>query len=160
MHHAPAVHFAVGSSRWFPRFVGSLWLLGCGAMTAFFATQVVSLLVGLIWGAMVLIGAGVALGARRAMPCGDLRWDGAAWHWSGFVGASPCLLVLHMDLQHCLLVTVHRLGERRIWLWLEPQRNRPEWLALRRAVVGAQRAATLHGNAGATDAADASQGRA
>jgi hypothetical protein len=121
-------------------------------MAAFFTTQAVSLPMGLLWGAMVLAGATLALLARSAMPCGDLRWDGAAWYWSGFSGAAPCRLVLHMDWQQCLHVTVHQLGGHRIWLWLEPQRDKQAWLALRRAVVDARRAAVSHASADALDA--------
>jgi hypothetical protein len=131
--------------------------MGCGVITVFITTQAVSLSIGLLLAAMVLIGAGVAVVATRASPHGDLRWDGAAWHWSGFAGASTCHLALRQDWQRCLLVTVGQLGERNIWLWLEPQRDTPAWLALRRAVVGAQRAATSQGNADATNAADAAQ---
>lgn len=153
MHHAPAVHFAVGSSRWLVRIVWALWLLGCFGLAAFFATQAVSLLIGLAWGAMVVTGAGFAVRAGRSMPRGDLRWDGAAWYWSEFADASKCELVLQMDWQQCLLVTLHQPGKRSIWLWLEARRDRSIWLALRRAVVGAQRAAAVHGNVGAADAA-------
>jgi hypothetical protein len=146
MHHAPAVHFAVGPSRWLARIVWTLWVLGCGAMVAFFTTQALSLPIGLLWGSVLLIGAGTALRSQRGMPCGDLRWDGAAWHWSGFSGASPCHLVLHIDWQQWLVVTLHQQDKRSIWLWLEPRSDRHAWLALRRAVVGARRAAITHGD--------------
>lgn len=152
MHHAPAVHCLVVPSRWLHRTVWALWLLGCCAMVAFFITQVVSLPIGLLWGAMVLTGAGLAWRVHHAMPRGDLRWDGAQWHWSGFSGALPCRLVLQMDWQQCLLVTVNQPGGDTIWLCLESQRDKQHWLALRRAVVGARRAAMAH-----ADVADADQ---
>ena len=146
MHHAPAVHYLVVPSRWVSRLMGALWLLGCGAMVVFFTTQVVTLPIGIAWGAAVLMGAALAWRTGRSTPCGDLHWDGVAWHWSGFSAPSTCRLVLQMDWQQCLLVTVQQPASRPIWLWLEPQNDRQAWLALRRAVVGAHRAATSHAN--------------
>lgn len=153
MHHAPAVRCVVGPSRWSARVLWVLWLLGCGAMGAFFTTQAVSLPIGLLWGSTVLAGAGLAWRSHRTMLRGELHWDGAAWHWSGFSGPLPCRLVLHMDWQQCLLVTVHQSGGNSVWLWLEPLRDPSMWLALRRAVVGARRAANSHAVADTPDAA-------
>lgn len=152
MHHAPAIHYLVVPSRWVTRLMWALWLLGCGVMVIFFTTQAVPLSIGMAWGAVVLMGAALAWRAGRSTPCGDLHWDGATWHWSGFSDPSPCRLVLHMDWQQCLLVTVQQPANRHIWLWLEPQHGRQAWLALRRAVVGAQRAATSHAVVDGTDA--------
>lgn len=152
MHHAPAIHYLVGPSRWVSRLMWALWLLGCGAMVVFFTTQAVSLRIGVGWGALVLSGAALAWYAGRSAHCGDLHWDGATWHWSGFINTSPCRLVLHMDWQQCLLVTVQQPASCPIWLWLEPQHDRQAWLALRRAVVGAHRAATSHDNVNGPDA--------
>ena len=135
MHSAPAVSYPVGRSR----FQG--WLLGLAGLGATLA--------GLQWHfestalagwrqalfVITLLGASVfAAWAWRRSPRGSLRWDGQAWSWTSDDKSSCGVLMVHLDLQFCLLVSLRPDRGARILLW--PQRGTEValWNALRRAV--------------------------
>ena len=140
MHSPPAVHFAVRRSRWYGMVLLVLWMLGACAMLAFLFFQTVSSLQIFVWLMVLLLGAGLALQGWRNTPSGLLHWDGAVWHWSGFAGDAPCTVLLHVDLQKLLIVSIRQNGRQPVGLWIESARGDRSWSALRRAVVGSLRA--------------------
>ena len=135
MHQPAAVHWVVNRSRWLAQGLLFMWLLGLVALLAFFQNQVASLESVLTWAFAMLLVTGLAWQIWRGMPVGSLRWDGGAWHWSGFAGDAPCALALHMDFQRLLIVSVRQSGAHPVWLWLEPLSTATGWMPLRRAVV-------------------------
>ena len=118
-----------------------LWMLGACAMLAFLFFQIVSSLQIFVWLMVLLLGAGLALQGWRNTPSGLLHWDGAVWHWSGFAGDAPCTVLLHVDLQKLLIVSIRQNGRQPVGLWIERATDDRSWSALRRAVVGSLRAA-------------------
>lgn len=135
MHRPPAVHFMVHRSRWQGRVLFSLWLSGVGAMVTFFQYQAISIFPALVWAVALVCSAGLAVQTWRAAPSGLLQWNGNTWHWSGFGGDVPCAVVLHMDFQQWLIVSLQQEGGRKVWLWLEATPEDLGWQPLRRALV-------------------------
>lgn len=120
-----------------------LWMLGACAMLAFLFFQTVSSLQIFVWLMVLLMGAGLALQGWRNTPSGLLHWDGTVWRWSGFAGDAPCTVLLHVDLQKLLIVSIQQNGRQPVGLWIESARGDRSWSALRRAVVGSLLAAQL-----------------
>lgn len=134
MHRAPALSFPVGRSR----FHGALAV----------STGLAGILVGLLWqgGAapspwrywlfvLVLLGTFImAFESWRKAPSGTLRWDGHDWHWIGADASVSGHLRAHLDLQFCLVLSLHPGIGTRIWLCPERRRDVTHWNALRRAV--------------------------
>lgn len=134
MHSAPAVNYPVGRSR----FQG--WLLGL--------TGLVGLVAGFLWQAQVdLVGwrqwlfaltlLGACLMAVRAWwraPVGRLYWDGHSWRWTGADASVSGSVTVHLDLQFCLVLSLHTDAGARFWLWPERRAEVSLWRALRRAV--------------------------
>lgn len=153
MHRPAVLHFMVNRSSWLARVLFFLWILGLVAMLAFFRTQVSSMESVLPWGFALLLVSVLAWNHWFCMPVGLLRWDGTVWYWSGFDGDAPCTLTLHMDFQRLLVVSVWRLGERPVWLWLEAIPGATGWMPLRRAMVAA-RAKVISPAKGVTDTSE------
>ena len=134
MHSAPAVSYPVGRSR----FQEGLVALGCLA----------GVLAGALWYfeaspggwrpwlfAATLAGASLAaLQSVRRCPRGILRWDGQAWSWTGDGGPACGILMVHLDLQFCLVLSLRPEVGRRRWLWPQRRSDAPRWRDLRRAV--------------------------
>ena len=135
MNGPAALLFMVNRSPCLARVLFFLWGLGLVAMLIFFQAQVPSMESVLAWGCALLLVSVLAWRTWRGMPVGFLRWDGAAWYWSGFDDDAPCNLTLHLDFQRLLVVSVQRLGARPVWLWLEAVPGVTGWMPLRRAVV-------------------------
>lgn len=149
MHHPAALHFIVPRSRWLVRVLFLLGFLVFATLLVFCQQQAVSMASALVWGLALLLMSGLAWRIWLRMPVGNLRWDGAAWYWSGFDGEVPCVLVLHMDLQHLLIVSVVGAGACTVRLWLEEIPGSKDWMSLRRAVVMAETRGQVKGVAGA-----------
>ncbi len=130
-----AVQLRVSRSRCLARVLFALWFIGLLASLTFFLNQFVDLQSLLVWAFAVLAVSGLAWKVWRSAPEGLLRWDGAAWYWSGFKGDAPCTLTLDMDFQSLLIVSVRRPGLRPVRLWLETIVPDKGWMALRCAVV-------------------------
>jgi hypothetical protein len=135
MHRAPAVSFRVARSVHHLALIAILWLVGVLSLLVLGAMQPLSLadLAALCLG--LLLSGALALRGWQGTAVGLLRWDGAYWHWDGFIDESACALVLQLDLQHLLLVTVANSAGQRVWLWLEQRPANAHWRALRRAIV-------------------------
>jgi hypothetical protein len=67
-------------------------------------------------------------------PVGRLHWDGQCWRWSEFGEQSACDLVVRIDWQSGLLVSVKSPGQTTTWLWLDASSDGANWNRLRRAV--------------------------
>ena len=138
MHRAPAVSFLTARSRWHLRFVLVL-VTSTGLTLLGFAlgqpqSQQQLLIIGCVW----LASACLALIDWRRSPVGCLRWDRQHWHWSGWSDTAACRLILRMDWQSGMLVTLQRDGDRSLWLWLDVKSDFAQWNALRRAVFSSQ----------------------
>jgi hypothetical protein len=72
---------------------------------------------------------------------GQLRWDGLQWYWSEFRFSGSCRLSLLMDWQNVMLVRLHAVDHKPVWLWLESIPDNRHWMAVRRAVVSSQQGA-------------------
>ena len=135
MHRAPAVSYRVVRSVQHLALVALLWVVGLFSLLLFGATQALSpvemMAIGLV---TTLCGATACWGWQRSSE-GLLCWDGTQWHWDGFADESACNLVLRMDLQGLLLVTVAHPAGQLSWLWLSRNAADAQWRALRRAVV-------------------------
>ena len=135
MHRPAAVQFRVGRSPWLAWVLLLLWSAGLVSSLIFFQTQHVSPWVVSISAFATLLVSGLALRIWFGWKDGILRWDGAAWHWSGFDGDAPCSVTLCMDFQRLMIVVARRQGIRPAWLWLSSVPGARDWLSLRRAVV-------------------------
>jgi hypothetical protein len=82
----------------------------------------------------VLAGIFFSLNAWYASPAGRLRWDGQFWRWSGFGDQTVCHLIVRIDWQSGILVTLNSQGQQRVWLWLDATSDADSWNGLRRAV--------------------------
>ena len=136
MHFAPQVSLPVSRSRWLSGLVGALLCLITLQLTWFLSVHFDS-----GWRAsLVALGSifacGAALTSARQPIAGQLFWNGANWHWTGFkLGDGECELKLHLDFQFLMLVSLHCPGMRAEWLWLSRSPDRQLWLAIRRAMV-------------------------
>lgn len=158
MHSAPAVAYPVRRSR-----AAGLYLLAvCGltvTVSALWLVQahggwqirlgVLCCALGCLWCAL----------AWRAMPVGELAWDGEVWQFTPAHGslrdnsASPCRqLVVTLDLQRHLLVRWpgHSSAGR---FWIDRASRPQRWHALRRAVYSPARYAEGSHEPGAAIAA-------
>lgn len=142
MYLPPAAVFAVGPARWPRRFVAVTGLLGLSLCLWLALSQPwgTSSLILLTLPGLCLLVAG--LGLHRS-PQGQLRWDGAHWHWiargSDSEGQAISQMLCVMDLQRLMLVRVVCEPSVVRWLWLESPGMDARWLALRRALVAAPR---------------------
>jgi toxin CptA len=134
MHSAPAVSYPVGRSSFMAYLIGGILL--------------VSVLVGVLWlwqegspgwrqwlyvVASLLAGI-VAVVAWWRTERGVLRWDGEVWSWSA-ADVSVCgSLTVHLDLQFCMLISLHQQGRTRLWCCPERRSRASLWFGLRRAV--------------------------
>jgi toxin CptA len=133
MHSAPSVSYPVGRSRLLGRGLAALWLGGLVAMVV--AWQRVSLedsqvaVAGAVWSLAGLM----AWRSWRAMPQGELCWDGHGWAGPG-ASSSPAAVRVHLDLHRHLLVHLQGNGAAGQWLWLSADARPARWNDLRRAV--------------------------
>lgn len=139
MHNAPSVNYPVGRSRFAGALAAVAWLLG-GLALAGWALQAA----GPGWRHALGLAAWLAGGLLAGLawwrsPAGELAWDGGQWSWAGGAVAAPPRVVL--DLQHRLLLQLANAQ----WLWLERDRDPPNWDALRRAVYSRASTATPQG---------------
>lgn len=135
MHRTPAVSYRVVRSVQHLALNATLWGIGLVSLSMFGATQPLSWIeiLAVYFGA--LLSGAIALWGWQRSPVGLLRWDGTYWYWDGFTEESACNLVLRMDLQGLLLVTVASPVGQETWLWLARDADDAQWRALRRAVV-------------------------
>ncbi len=135
MHHAPAVSFPLGRSRFLAALLLALWGLGVAVLALWLSQQAHwrwPQALGLL---AVLAGAGFATRWWRLQRVGVLQWDGASWQ-ARFDGLSVRGSVsVQLDLQRHLWLKLHcGAPESDHWLWLERDADPLLWRDLRRAV--------------------------
>jgi hypothetical protein len=132
MHNAPTVSYPVGRSHF------QAWLAMVMLLTA--------LITQLAWFTQALWGwrqgfMGVAFGLAVALALfewrrslqGTIAWDGVVWRFNG--GQQPVIgqVLVRLDFQFMMLLTLTPLTGQRLWLWAERRRDAARWLSLRRA---------------------------
>ena len=140
MHHAPAVSFPLGRSRFLVCCMTALWLLGA-LVVALWCFQPMPLRWPQGLAIFSVLAAGVL--ARRwwtLQGLGTLRWDGAQWELEVQAALSTGTVSVQMDLQQHLLLRLSRpLPEAQVWLWLEQASDPVLGSDLRRAVYSPAR---------------------
>lgn len=141
----PSVSYLLRRSAALAVVLGSLLLVGCGAL-ALWSVQGAGTLSWPMFVGWALWGLSVAgaLQCWRSQFCGVLRWDGLHWQLDGLqpqgvpwaLSRPPEVLV---DVQSHVWVCVTPIGRRRIWLWLERSSQPERWMDLRRAVYSRAR---------------------
>lgn len=145
--HAPAVRYPFGRSRGLGGCLAVVAVCGLASVGAWLllgtadAHAPIKAVVGL--GTWVL-SAAAAWHGWRAMPAGNLSWDGAQWLLDGETPARQQLVQgwpqVHLDLQSIMLLSLQPAQGRAVWLWLERGRDPTQWPALRRAIYSPARA--------------------
>lgn len=136
-HHAPAVQYPVGRSRWLGGALGLGVLAGLLVLAAW-AVLGASARPWPFIGGCFLLWLLVSAGAWHfwtRLPTGTLDWDGQGWELrpAQALGGRGVLAV-HLDLQLRMAVRLHGAGGRPLWLWLEQKHAPSRWGDLRRAV--------------------------
>lgn len=135
MHHAPAVSFPLGRSRFLGRLLTVAWAVGAGVVMLWVGAQ-------RRWGWPLGIGTvAVALcgilvrGWWSSHLVGDLAWNGQEWQVRLRGTTITGQVSVHLDFQRHLLLKL-TCGRRMapIWLWLDEQSDAPVWRDVRRAV--------------------------
>lgn len=134
MHNAPAVTYPVGRSLFYGWMVVAVGLLGSLVLLLWLAIPVAP-----GWRQWFLAGVLVAavLGAGdvwRRSPRGSLRWDGRLWEWASSGTAVAGHLVVHLDFQSWMVLSLRTDRGVTVWLWPERHSDAANWDALRRAV--------------------------
>lgn len=118
----------------------SVVLAGAATILAWWHAQQ-SAMAQCLGGAFVWAGASLlAWRWWRAMPSGELAWDGASWHVCiGKRDGEPCHSpFVSLDLQSGLWVRLARLEGGVCWVWLARDQAPGRWLDLRRALFARQ----------------------
>lgn len=134
MHNAPAVSYPVGRSRFHGVMVVAAGLLGCLALLFWLSAPAAP-----DWRQWLMAGALLAavLGAGKAWhrsPRGILRWSGYVWEWASDGTTQVGHLVVHLDFQSWMIVSLRPDRGAARWLWPERRSDALNWDALRRAV--------------------------
>lgn len=134
MHHAPAVSFPLGRSRFLAGLLLTLWLGGVAVMALWCYQQpwgwwrmALGVLVPLLSGLL-------SLNWWLAQASGVLQWDGKQWQFIAEGAARTGCISVQLDLQQHLLLRLS-LNEPPLqrWLWLEQASDPALWRDLRRA---------------------------
>ena len=133
MHNAPAVTYPVGRSLFHGVLVFAAAGMGCLTALLWLAIPVAHgwrqwLLVGVL--VVVVLSAGHAW---RRSPDGVLSWDGYNWEWTSSGTVQAGQLVVHVDLQSWMIVSLRSGRGKTVWLWPERRSDALHWVALRRA---------------------------
>ena len=135
MHHAPAVSFPLGRSRFLAYLLSALWLAGAGTVLIWYVQQAQWRWPQGLGVLAVLVGGLLALRWWRMQREGVLQWDGERWQ-ACFVGLTVTGSVsVHLDLQRQLWLKLRSSAPpSNHWLWLECDADPVAWRDLRRAV--------------------------
>ena len=158
MHLPPAVSHSVVRSRWHLLGICVIAVVTCLATCALLWHewgQPGSRTRGLLFLAALLISALGALDGWYRSPIGRIHWDGAEWFWTGS-GRAPLRQIqevfITLDLQSLVLVQICSDTGGSCWIFLQEGTQRAQWLALRRALVGAGAARSRVKSAGGLSA--------
>ncbi len=134
MNRAPAVSFSTSRSRWHLRFVVAIIVSAGLVSVAFSIKQPQSGWSIFAIANTLLIASVFSLSSWRKSAVGQLRWDGQCWYWSVFGDPSVCDLMVRLDWQSGMLVTLKGKDQPTVWLWLDAPSDVANWNSLRRAV--------------------------
>ncbi len=134
MHNAPAVSFPVGRSRFQAWFLWLAWLAGAAVSAYWCCVMDVSGWRRYVALTLPMAVGVVALSGWRRQASGGLRWDGQLWWFDTLGSTQTGNLVVHLDFQSFLLLSlrIERGGVR--WIWLDRRAAPADWQAFRRAV--------------------------
>jgi toxin CptA len=144
MHQAPGVCYFTGRSRWHLRCVLALTVVAISNLLVFSLTHPQFELPLALTALALVLAVVVSLLQWYRSPGGSLRWDGQTWHWSGFDNPTQCQVVLRMDWQRMMLVSITGQHRSSQWLWLEAGEDSSAWTALRRAIFSSQGKESAH----------------
>jgi hypothetical protein len=140
MHHAPAVNFSVGRSRFHGYLLIGLVTLGAGTLLAWcLQADDVQTRHVLAWGVWLMTSI-TAIVAWLRSPLVSLTWDGQIWTWTNQGESRPVDVAVLFDAQSLVLLRV-QTTQSCIWVWPEQRIARSRWLAFRRAIFAPQPAA-------------------
>jgi len=141
-HHAPAVRYPVGRSRFHGVLVVLLSFLGALAL-ALWVVLSDAFTVRHVAGWVVWVGTTLwaALTWWRSS-LGELVYDGHGWLWTQQGQSVAVSVRVELDIQNTLLMQMSQAtGRHPRWLWLERSGQPTLWRALRRAAFAQHRAA-------------------
>jgi len=134
MHHAPAVCYPVGRSRFHLMLIVLLGALGAFALSGWMAVLDVLSARHLASACIWLTAVVWAAWAWWRSPQGELAYGGDGWSWTQAGQTDAVSVHVELDLQQTLLLRVVKPTYRPLWLWLERRRSPMHWQALRCAV--------------------------
>lgn len=134
MHHAPAVRYPVGRSRFHLTLILLISFLSAFALVGWVAVQD-----DLTWrhGASWVVWCVTVSWAGWAWwrsPQGELAYGSDSWTWMQRGQIQAVSVRVELDLQHTLLLHVAPSSNRSLWVWLERMSAPMQWQAVRRAV--------------------------
>ena len=138
MHGPPAVSHHIGRSQWYFGMLATLWSVALCVSVLLLQTPLAP---EALWSILLALGLSCALsfaGWIRS-DTGTLQWDGQHWLWPGFGEAPVQRMRLVLDFQKCILLQLRSEDGHVAWLWAQAGTSHHQWLAVRRAVVAAQR---------------------
>ena len=133
MHNAPAVTYPVGRSFFHGVMVIALGLLGGLTLLLWLTTPIATGWRQWFFTAVLLVAVLCAGDAWRRSPRGTLRWSGYVWEWTSSGTKQVGNLVVHLDFQSWMVVSVRPDRGAPMWLWPERRSDASHWDALRRA---------------------------
>ena len=104
--------------------VGGLWI---HAVTTFGSAQ-------FSFFAALAVVLALACHAWRNTETGQLAWGGESWVWTTAHRAATGLIVVHLDVQSLMVLTLRDDQGQSVWLWVERASDPIGWRALRRAI--------------------------
>lgn len=134
MHNAPAVSYPVGRSRFHGVMVVAAGLLGGLTLLLWLTAPVATGWRQWFFVAVLLVAVLGAGDAWRRSPRGTLRWSGYVWEWASSGATQVGRLVVHLDFQSWMVVSLRPDRGTPRWLWPERRSDALNWDALRRAV--------------------------
>jgi hypothetical protein len=134
MRNAPAVSYPVGRSYFegvLLTCMAVLITLVLGAWTWLSQTLVAWHIAGSVLGCGAVFG---AVWSWQRTPSGILAWDGTCWTWTSRGVSQVVVIIVLLDFQKFLVLTLRTSGGAKFWIWPQRQAFHERWLAFRRAV--------------------------
>lgn len=144
MRNAPSVTAPVGRSRFGQCLTLCAWSSAVLLLLAWAVHVPAHPQRQLLVGGLLALWAVLAWREQRHAPCGLLHWDGASWWFAGGGNSQEVAPAVVLDLQRVLLLRIDAAAPapadpRVRWCWMEAGPDRPQWLALRRALYSRAR---------------------
>ena len=134
MHDAPAVCYPVGRSFFHGVLVGIAGLVGILTGMVWFAGTSPTSWRQWLFATVLLATWSAACEVWRRGPQGSLSWDGRIWAWSVDQALVKGRVLVHIDFQAWMVLSLRTEQGVTIWLWPEKRSDALSWDPLRRAV--------------------------